>query len=193
MIAALFVQKGGVYFGLPDVDPWDEKRDARTYPGPHSVVAHPPCGSWSKLAPINLKRWGAKIGADGGCFRAALHSVRLYGGVLEHPAGSRAWSEFGLLAPNAFGWTKDAFGGGWVCEVSQAAYGHAARKHTWLYAVTGDPPVLSWARPAPTAVVSNLEEGYTYLPRLTKKEASKTPVAFRDALLSIARSVQVTA
>ena len=24
MIAALFVHKGGAYFGLPDVDPWDE-------------------------------------------------------------------------------------------------------------------------------------------------------------------------
>ena len=43
MIAALFVHKGGAYFGLPDVDPWDEARDARLYPGPHPVVAHPPC------------------------------------------------------------------------------------------------------------------------------------------------------
>jgi len=29
MIAALFVEKNGCYFGLPDVDPWDIKRDAR--------------------------------------------------------------------------------------------------------------------------------------------------------------------
>ena len=28
-VAALFVQTGGCYFGLPDVDPWDESRDAR--------------------------------------------------------------------------------------------------------------------------------------------------------------------
>lgn len=31
MIAALYVASGGCYFGLPDVDPWDEKRDAGTY------------------------------------------------------------------------------------------------------------------------------------------------------------------
>ena len=35
MIAALFVETGGCYFGLPDVDPWDEARDARLYAGPH--------------------------------------------------------------------------------------------------------------------------------------------------------------
>lgn len=39
MIAALFVQRGGVYFGLDDVDPWDESRDARRYAGPYPVVA----------------------------------------------------------------------------------------------------------------------------------------------------------
>jgi hypothetical protein len=31
MIAALYVETGGVYYGLPDVDPWDEERDARLY------------------------------------------------------------------------------------------------------------------------------------------------------------------
>lgn len=42
-VAALFVETGGGYFGLPDVEAWDEPRDARMYAGPHPVVAHPPC------------------------------------------------------------------------------------------------------------------------------------------------------
>lgn len=46
MIAALFVQTNGCYFGIDGVDPWDEKRDARKYEGPYSVVAHPPCERW---------------------------------------------------------------------------------------------------------------------------------------------------
>ncbi len=37
MISALFVQRNGVYFGLPDVDAWDEDRDARKYEGTHPV------------------------------------------------------------------------------------------------------------------------------------------------------------
>jgi hypothetical protein len=46
-VAALYVDPAGVYAGLDDVDLWDEKRDARLYAGPWSVVAHPPCKSWS--------------------------------------------------------------------------------------------------------------------------------------------------
>ena len=37
-IAALYVAKGGSYYGLPDVDPWDEDRDARKYAGPYPVA-----------------------------------------------------------------------------------------------------------------------------------------------------------
>lgn len=54
MVAALFVAKGGCYFGLEGVDPWDETRDARLYPGPHPApaVTHPPDrGGGSRGAP----------------------------------------------------------------------------------------------------------------------------------------------
>ena len=49
-VAALYVDPRGCYAGLPDVDVWDEQRDARTYAGPHPVVAHPPCSRWCRLA-----------------------------------------------------------------------------------------------------------------------------------------------
>ena len=48
MIAALFVDADGIYAGRPDVDAWDIRRDARTYPGPYPVVAHPPCQRWGR-------------------------------------------------------------------------------------------------------------------------------------------------
>lgn len=57
MIAALFVETGGCYFNLPDVDPWDETRDARKYAGPWPIIAHPPCQLWGPFAAINYKRF----------------------------------------------------------------------------------------------------------------------------------------
>ena len=124
MIAALYVQKGGVYYA-PDlageVDPWDEERDARLYAGPSPVVAHPPCSRWCRLAGLVEARWGHKRGDDGGCFAAALASVRAYGGVLEHPAYSDAWPAHGLPAPpTGGGWARD-FSGGWSCYVEGSA------------------------------------------------------------------------
>lgn len=102
-IAALFVQEGGCYFDLPGVDPWPESRDARLYPGPWPVVAHPPCERWGRYwygGPM-LHKLGRRLkrGDDGGCFAAAITAIRRFGGVLEHPEASSAWSTFGLITP----------------------------------------------------------------------------------------------
>src|SRR5262245_54484334 len=81
MIAALYVEKDGPYFGRSDVDPWDEVRDARLYAGPYPVVGHPPCARWCRLAGLVEARWGHKRGEDGGCFERGLASVRKWGGA----------------------------------------------------------------------------------------------------------------
>lgn len=187
MIAALFVQTGGTYFGLEGVDPWDEPRDARLYPGPWPVVAHPPCQLWVNLAALNFKRWGGehnRPGNDGGCFASALDSLRRWGGVLEHPAGSNAWPAHGLPAPRGIGWQRTVLGE-WVCEVWQSAYGHPARKRTWLlYGGEQDPFEFNWERRAGTHQVGWFDR---IKPTLGKKAASATPPAFRDALVALAR------
>lgn len=196
MIAALFVQTNGAYFGLPEIDPWDIKRDARKYAGPYAVVAHPPCSRWCRLAGLVEARWGHKRGDDGGCFAAALASVRKWGGVLEHPAYSDAWAAFGLPAPTpGLGWQRDIYGG-WSCHVEQGRYGHPAKKATWLYAFNiGKPPSLDWRTLADgesTALVSwcgNHTSKFDRRPRVGKRIAAKTPPAFREVLLGIARSV----
>lgn len=134
MIAALFVETNGIYFGLPNVDPWDKTRDARTYAGPHPVVAHPPCERWGRYWGGAPATWPRKIkGDDGGCFAAALAAVRTFGGVIEHPEASYAWDHFGLNKPPKDGrWIVADFVGGWTCCVEQGHYGHRARKATWL-------------------------------------------------------------
>jgi len=203
MIAALFVENGGPYYGLPDVDPWDIERDARKYDGPWTVVAHPPCSRWCQLAHINQRRYGLRVGDDGGCFDAALAAVRKWGGVLEHPAFSYAWPAFGLPMPERRGWMRTLFDPGWVCQVSQAAYGHQARKLTWLYCISPNRPRMDWRRPA--ASVSDMgrnrlvvsaqvsfcgNHGNSRLPRLSKRAAARTPIAFRDVLIEIARGAK---
>jgi hypothetical protein len=184
-VAALYVESGGCYFGLPDVDPWDEARDARLYDGPHPVVAHPPCDRWHQLSAVNHKRWGFKINEDGGCFASALGAVRRWGGVLEHPAQSRAFRFHGIPHPDGRGWQR-TFDGDWIAEVDQAAYGHRARKSTWLlYHGVGAPPELNWRAVRGTHQVGAFDQK---LPVMAKREALATPLPFRDLLLSIARS-----
>lgn len=193
-VAALFVQRGGCYWDLPGVDPWDEKRDARQYAGPYPVVAHPPCSRWCRLAGLVEARWGYKRGEDGGAFAAALASVRRWGGILEHPAYSDAWVAHGLPRPGRHGGWIGGLCGGWAAHVEQSRYGHPAKKATWLYAFGVDLPSLKWGSDLDTkstALVSwcgNRTKADEKRPRVGKDAASRTPPEFRDLLLSIARS-----
>jgi|SRR5687767_961902 len=184
-VAALFVDPRGCYAGLPDVELWDEARDARLYAGPHPVVAHPPCSRWCRLAGLVEARWGHKRGEDDGCFASALASVRRWGGVLEHPAYSDAWAAFDLPRPVGAGTWIRGLCGGWAAQVDQGHFGHRARKSTWLYAcrVPSLPSLclVSWC--------GNHVRSDEQRERLGKREAKATPPAFRDVLLAIARSV----
>ena len=190
-IAALFVQPDGCYSGLDCVDMWDESRDARKYNGGVPVVAHPPCQLWGNLSFVNQARWGGehnRHGNDGGCFKSALDSVNKWGGVLEHPAYTRAFSAHGLPVPVGSGWQKTLFGG-WVCEVWQSAYGHRANKSTWLYYSGIEPPMtLDWSRPVGSHQIGGADQRgkENNKPVLSKNEANATPERFRDVLIDLA-------
>jgi hypothetical protein len=182
MIAALYVETDGAYFGIEDVDPWDADRDARLYDGPWAVVAHPPCKSWSIMGQCRPE---IVRGDDGGCFKAALAAVRRYGGVLEHPAHSHAWRHFGLARPASRGWTCALGDAGWTCEVDQFRYGHRANKRTWLYyAGIEDPPPMLWGQGGRSTITVHNDGGGG------RDQRSKTPPAFRDLLLDMARNAQ---
>lgn len=188
-VAALFVEADGPYLEVPWVDLWSFERDARGYPGPLPVVAHPPCNLWGAFAAVNYARWGGEHnhpGNDGGCFSSALSSVRKYGGVLEHPAKTKAWKAHGLVKPVGIGWQPCDIG--WVCEVWQSAYGHKANKATWLYCVSRNRPFrLREDRPAGTHQIGyeDSKRRGRNKPTVTRKEAIHTPPAFRDTLLKL--------
>lgn len=165
MIAALYVETDGCYFGLPGVDPWDEQRDARNYAGPWPVVAHPPCQRWGRMATGGPSAPATKrLGDDGNCFAAALLTLSQVGGVIEHPCDSRAWRWFGMHGPRRHAgwqrtpgpliWWRDGdvirvrdrrAGDWWTCYVEQGHYGHMSRKPTWLLATGVDLPSLDWS------------------------------------------------
>lgn len=203
MIAALFVEKNGCYFGLPNVDPWDIERDARNYAGPHPVVAHPPCQRWGRFWHGSTRKpHQFKLGDDGGCFESALFAVDDFGGVLEHPADSHAWKAFGLtVPPRQGGWIRS--GAGWTCCVYQGHYGHMAGKATWLYVRTqGRPPELRWGKVEQRLHPVALERyGYAKARRIgmmamvggkdKTKIRNATPIQFRDVLLSIAQAARL--
>jgi hypothetical protein len=209
-VAALYVEPKGCYVGAPGVDPWDEARDARTYAGPHPVVAHPPCQRWGRFWHGSTRKpHQYKLGDDGDCFVKALLAVQNWGGVLEHPADSHAWAAHGINKPPRTGGWVDADGLGWdtwTCCVYQGHYGHPSGKATWLY-VSGvrreDLPELKWGKTEqrlPTWMIERY--GYEKARRIgvvamvggKNKTAIRnaTPEPFRDLLLSIARQAHNT-
>lgn len=205
-VAALYVEPAGCYVGVPGVDPWDERRDARIYPGPHPVVAHPPCQRWGRFWHGSTRKpHQFKLGDDGGCFAAAFSAVKACGGVIEHPAHSKAFEAFGIMKPaQGSGWQYDSLNAVWVCYVEQGHYGHPSRKPTWLV-VSGVPqgslPTLQWGK-APQQLPQWMIDRYGYekarrigvvamiggKDKTAKRNA--TPLPFRDVLLGIARSVE---
>lgn len=212
MIAALFVKRGGAYYGLDGVDPWDEERNARLYDGPWPVVAHPPCQRWGKMwagQPLWIKRTGQRKikGDDAGCFKSAFASLKRVGGILEHPWGSYAWPHFGIrVPPRAGGWVRsgDLLGdhGVWTCCVEQGRYGHYARKPTLLVAVGCELPELKWGHsPASYPQEAIDRHGLAYCKRAGElafkgggtDSSSRigTPIPFRDLLLSIAETANL--
>jgi len=207
VISALFVETGGCYFSLPDIDLWDEPRDARKYRGPHRVICHSPCQRWGRFWHGSTRKpHQFELGADGGCFAAAFQAVNRFGGVLEHPCDSHAWEAFGIVAPSrSGGWISTGRPGCWTCCVFQGHYGHVAGKPTWLYAARikrADLPALIWGPCGQRIHPRALElHGYKKARRIgmmamiggkdkTKLRDATTP-EFRDVLVDLARRCAV--
>lgn len=203
IVNALFIDPKGHYPELLGPENcWDVERDARLYLGPHPVVAHPPCNLWVNMAAVNWKRYKRQKpawylgGDDDGSFESALRAVVEFGGVLEHPAGTHAWTRYGLGRPTGVGWydvdviepgVHEALAGWvrcWVCEVWQSAYGHPARKRTWLLYCGKRPSFeLRWERRAGTHQIGWFDRNK---PTLSKREAMATPVEFAKELIRLA-------
>ena len=138
--AALYVDPDRGPYRAMGLDLWCAARDARGYPGPGPVVAHPPCEAWGRF------KWRARQDRRDLAL-IAVDQVRRWGGILEHPAHSDLWGAARLPRP---GELPDPWGG-WSLSVEQGWWGHEAPKATWLYLVGVDPNrvILPACRPTP--------------------------------------------
>jgi hypothetical protein len=186
-VAVLYIDKNGCYPKLvvPE-NCYDEARDARTYAGPWPVVAHPPCGNWSALRHLagDCHKW---LGPQ------AVDQVRLYGGVLEHPARSGLFYHCRLPIPEEL---PDGFGGR-TFDVEQCDFGHPARKKTWLYCVRCVPKPESYPHPRePTHWCSGVHtpgargETPPGIKVCSAQQRRRTPVAFATWLLDLAATAR---
>jgi hypothetical protein len=214
-IAALFVETNGCYFGLPGVEPWHGEdaadgstiihRDAREYDGPWPVISHTSCKRWGRFFHGSTRKpHQFELGDDGGAFMASVIAVHLWGGVIEHPAESRAWDFFGLPIPvKGAGWSEPDRYGGRSCYVEQVHYGHPARKATYLYAIgiAFEDFELVWDRTravVPQWMIDRYGEAKARKIGVVAMMGGKdkvrnrnaTPARFRDVLIAMARSVQ---
>lgn len=139
------------------------------------------------------------LGDDKAAFAFSLWAVRSFGGVIEHPEASHAWSYYGLSKPpRKGGWVKADNYGGWTCCVAQGNYGHRAQKLTWLYAVNTERPELKWGITKVKVYlgeksIHNKEQakkirskkGFKPCKRILSKERMNTPNEFKELLISL--------
>lgn len=187
MVAVLFARRDSVYKTLPDVDVWDEDRDARKWPGGCPVVAHPPCRLWGEMYKLATKAPAEeKLLA-----LEAIQYVRKNGGIVEHPKKSRLWKAISAPMP----WLGTDRFGGWTVDTDQYRFGHRAHKCTRLYIVgckpNALPPIPFRIGRAPNVITQRLRKGHPrFRSRVTDAEREQTPIAFALWLVEVAKRCQ---
>ncbi len=184
-VAVLFAREDSHYKTLPQCDVYDMARDARTYDGPHPVVAHPPCRAWGRLKHMANPRPDEKNLA-----RLSVALVREFGGVIEHPARSGLWAAQGLPYPGE----RDKCGG-WTLPIAQHWWGHNAEKKTWLYIVGCEPseiPEMPMVLGVAPMVVGNGSTNHPqrgdpgWRPEIPRSEREHTPPELAQWLVDLA-------
>lgn len=187
MVTVLFARKDSIYKTIPECDVYDADRDALTWQGGSSVIAHPPCRAWGQMRGLAKPREGERELAIW-----AVEQVRRWGGVLEHPKGSLLWPELNLPKPGR----RDSFGGYsiWIC---QHWFGHKAEKQTLLYVVGVEPsalPPIPFVLGTAAHVIAQNSRARKNRrrPEVSKAEREHTPLLLAKWLVNVANLAKVT-
>lgn len=201
-VVALFVSDEGPYVSDPRFDAYGPKRNAFTCTRKAAAVCHPECKRWGRMARGSPGHQRFEVGDDGGQFEFCLCWVRENGGVIEGPQGSHAWPWFRLPLPPRRGWSPQDEFGGRSCRIDQGAYGHPAKKATWLYGVLPIFPELDWSRvwgrpyiggdgyhgKAERDRAKASTKGVQKVPQVPREWNWRTPEALKEALYEMAAS-----
>lgn len=187
-VTVLFAARDSIYKSLPELDVWDEDRNALKWPGGSPVVAHPPCRLWGRM-----RQFSKAPKEEMELARFAVRAVREHGGVLEHPAHSTLWKDMQLPPPRA------GIGGrqGITVEAPQWWWGHRAPKLSWFYIVgvapNDLPPIPSFhlLLGGPTHLIrtSKSDRHKPHPPTLTKPMRDATPRQMAEWLVAVASRV----
>lgn len=188
-VAVLFCRSDSIYKKMPNVDVYDQQRDALTFPGGMPIVGHPPCRAWGQMRGLANPPPGERELAIW-----CINQIRANGGVLEHPRASLLWKEMNLPT----GKKKDKWGG-FSISVDQSWWGHRARKNTMLY-ICGIrpkdiPPIPMSLKVIEFSISSNSKtrayrrkHNLPYLAEVTKAEREHTPEKLAEWLIELARN-----
>jgi len=184
MIPILFTRENSIY-NLLECDPWPKSRNALLWPGNSAFVAHPPCGQWGRLRKQAINNPAVKDLAIW-----TVKQLRVWGGVMEHPAGSNLWDHMQIKKSTS----PDQYNG-FTISIDQFWFGHKARKRTWLYIVgctLADLPPLPLNFSAITHHVSTSlrkERKYHSMKELSKAGREATPIDFAKWLIEVATTI----
>lgn len=178
MVPVLFVAYSSNYKNDLRFDCYDIERNALTIKNTLPAIYHPPCRTWGRL--YKLANW-----CPGEHLLAVWSILRVwrYGGVLEHPAGSKLWRLMGLPIPGS-GYDNR---GGFSISLNMSWFGYPATKNTWVYVKgcsIGDVPSLPLSFDVVTHCVSSTSKS-SGLKELSKVKRSETPMAMCDWLYAI--------
>lgn len=183
MTSALFIRPDSFYKQIPDVDCWDEQRNALLWPGGNPAIFHPPCRQWGRM------RAFAKIDVDEKALAVwAVGQIRTWGGVLEHPAYSSLWKACNLPLAGI-----DEFGG-FTLSVNLHWFGFPAEKKTFLYVVgcrLSDVPAHPLCFDAVTKTISSSSARYkTGKTEISKCLRDRTPYSMALWLHSLCQVIE---
>lgn len=122
-VKVLFCEEKTIYSKL-GCDTYNKERNALTCKSAEPCIYHPPCRTWGRLRKLCGNYPGEHLLAVWSIFR-----IWRYGGVLEHPAGSKLWKLLNLPLPGSGVDSR----GGFSLSIDQHWFGHPCKKNTWLY------------------------------------------------------------